>query len=552
MYFAELISMVQKRPFVDEETYEVSCKYQRQLEYSNQLVSFLEFVLLRIQHSNQTFQENSIRMECYMLPFLRLEIINGNLGALNEGLYSSVWLTGQCVIGEGGGCFIKGDEKHTELLICTENDGKTSSPDSVSNTSLDSCSVSKEDNGSEVPFHLLFSHDRCNPDWPRRTLVHSEEIYTSLLECPPRKLVPVGSDFQADIPEWGTQGTKNVTGGSNGSEPLTHFPQASELDLSDHNDDETKLAGICVIPMPEFGPSAYNGDTVGDGRTDCCCRDSGSDRCVRQHIKEAREKLWRILGPESFLELGFCDMGEVVAGRWSLEEEHLFQEVVFSNPASLGKNFWDHLSMVFPNRTKKDIVSYYFNVFVLRRRAEQNICYPMNIDSDDDEWQGSEDSVEEDEDSVVESPVCQDDPFHNEIHEEDSNEYDDNVANAGFNNCENIVVDCDDSIINVPETQRGKLFWDDSRDHYLQDDSCTSSDAGTEPQSTHVKANHGNYCLDGFNSHEFDLEPCDTKVWDIGYLTCPKNEVDFLPTCSMIEEVFGAGAWNYNASDGQG
>lgn len=501
--------MVQKRPFVDEETYEVSCKYQRQLEYSNQLVSFLEFV-----PAEDTTQQPNFS-------------------------------------GEGRGCFIKGDEKHTELLICTENDAKTSSPDSVSNTSLDSSSVSKEDNGSEVPFHLLFSHDHCNPDWPRRTLVHSEEIYTSLLECPPRKLVPVGPDFQADIPEWGTQGTNNVTGGSTGSEPLTHFPQASELDLSDHTDDETKLAGICVIPMPEFGPSVYNGDSVGDGRTDCCCRDSGSDRCVRQHIKEAREKLWRILGPERFLELGFCDMGEVVAGRWSLEEEHLFQEVVFSNPASLGKNFWDHLSMVFPNRTKKDIVSYYFNVFVLRRRAEQNICYPMNIDSDDDEWQGSEDSVEEDEDSVVESPVCQDDPFHNETQEEDSNEYDDNVANAGFNNCENIVVGCDDSIINVPEAQRGKLFWDDSRDHYLQDGSCTSSDAGTEPQSKHVKANHGNYCLDGFNSHEFDLEPCDTKVWDIGYLTCPKNEVDFLPTCSMIEEVFGAGAWNYNASDGK-
>ena len=125
------------------------------------------------------------------------------------------------------------------------------------------------------------------------------------MECPPRKLVPVGPDFQADIPEWGTQGTKNVTGGSNGSEPFSHFPQASELYLSVHNDDETKLAGICVIPMPEFGPSAYNGDTVGDGRTDCCCRDSGSDRCVRQHIKEAREKLWRILGPERYLELGF-------------------------------------------------------------------------------------------------------------------------------------------------------------------------------------------------------------------------------------------------------
>ena len=62
--------------------------------------------------------------------------------------------------------------------------------------------------------------------------------------------------------------------------------------------------------------------------------------------------------------------------------------------------------MVFPSRTKKDIVSYYFNVFMLKVRAEQNRLDPRNIDSDDDEWQGSDDSV-------VESP--REDPGHNEI-----------------------------------------------------------------------------------------------------------------------------------------
>lgn len=101
-----------------------------------------------------------------------------------------------------------------------------------------------------------------------------------------------------------------------------------------------------------------------------------------------------------------------MAEKWSEEDQHLFQEVVFSNPSSAGKNFWDNLSAVYPSRTKKEIVSYYYNVFMLRRRAEQNRCDPLNIDSDDDEWKESDDEFtiseedvisEEDEDSVVDS-----------------------------------------------------------------------------------------------------------------------------------------------------
>lgn len=38
------------------------------------------------------------------------------------------------------------------------------------------------------------------------------------------------------------------------------------------------------------------------------------------------------------------------------------------------------------SRTKHEIVSYYFNVFVLRRRATQNRSLILDIDSDDVEW----------------------------------------------------------------------------------------------------------------------------------------------------------------------
>ncbi|GJU54653.1 homeodomain-like protein [Tanacetum coccineum] len=103
------------------------------------------------------------------------------------------------------------------------------------------------------------------------------------------------------------------------------------------------------------------------------------------------------IGRERFLALGFDNMGEVVSCKWTEEDEQLFHDVVYSNPASLGKNFWDHLEETFPSRTNQEIVSYYFNVFVLQRRAEQNIYDPTNADSDDDEWQGSDTDEEEEE-----------------------------------------------------------------------------------------------------------------------------------------------------------
>lgn len=504
--------MVQKRPFGDE-TYGVSSKHPRQLEYICQL-SALEFVCAK----------------------------------------DTAWKPK--ISGEGEGGFSNRDEKHvdgniTEHPICTEKDSETSFPGCISNTSWASSSTSEEDDESQAQFQLSFSPECYNSYQPRRTLGHPEKKCSSLLECPPRKLVSIGLDFQANLPEWGAKNAR----------------QASELDISDQNDVENKLAGICVIPMPEFGQSANDSDKVGGGRTDCCCEDSGSVRCVRQHIKEARARLCKTIGHERFSELGFSDMGEVVAYKWSREEQQLFHDVVYSNPASWGKNFWDHLSMVFPTRAKKDIVSYYFNVFMLQRRAVQNRCDPMNIDSDDDEWHGSDDSgddddvgtAEEDDDSV-EFLAFQDAHGHNEILENDSYRYDDDSYNYES-------VGCDEGVIDDPKTYSRMFFdnggpeptlqlWDEEGDHDVQDDSCTSDDAGTE-QVTQVNPKNSKCHLGSFSSvsggegDDFVLEHYDTEVWDVGYLTCRKNEVEFLPTCSVIEEVFGAGAWNYTARDGK-
>nr|DAD35004.1 TPA_asm: hypothetical protein HUJ06_005644 [Nelumbo nucifera] len=333
--------------------------------------------------------------------------------------------------------------------------------------------------------------------------------------------------------------------------------------------------GNCVISMPDFEQSVCSSNDFGYGRIDCSCPDRGSIRCVRQHVMEAREKLRETLGQEKFVELGFCDMGEEVASKWTEEDEQLFREVVFSNPASLGKNFWDNLSMVFPYRTKKEIISYYFNVFMLRRRAEQNRVDPMNIDSDNDEWQGSYYDgdeelgiTEEDEDSVVESPVGQDVlGYDQEIHDEDFHEDEDDGDEdeiSEHNDDSDLEADrnCIGEGNEVSEACMGKSLdcgfaiaaklveknpQDGGEDHDVQDESCTSYecqtnsssglvDAGSVLQENKVEIGTSSGGIGGGVENGYVMEPCDARVWDVGYFTGPKKDVEFLSTCNMIEE----------------
>lgn len=406
------------------------------------------------------------------------------------------------------------------------------------------------------------------PERQIRTLAHCEDIYTLLLNHPPRKFVPIGPDHQADVPEWGLQSTKMISNRLDTPEVVAN----SDLE------EEKRMMSVCICPMPDWTTSACIDGKVGSGRTDCNCEDGGSIRCVREHISEAREKLVKTFGRERFLELGFGDMGEQVARRWSEEEEQLFHDMVFSNPVSLGKNFWHNLSVVFPSRTKMEIVSYYFNVFMLRRRAEQNRYDPTNIDSDNDEWQESDDCgdnelevTEEDDDSVVESPVYDvgtgnnhsQEHLHDYVEDAADDTCDENgnieFFNGGMNS---ISQSCPEKFLNNYSSShmvhpQDKIAWDDKGDQDVQDDSCTSSDTGVASLGNQVKSGNDNHCpvtFDGLSSggnHGYVLDHCDAKVWDVGYMTCPKNKFDFLPTCNMIEEVFGEDSWNHKVRDGK-
>ncbi|XP_077211437.1 uncharacterized protein LOC143846766 [Tasmannia lanceolata] len=465
-----------KRPFNGDDSCQLSCKHPRQLDFiSDHLVSFM-------------------------------------------GIYSDIPEKTHPSVGEGEGFMIKSLGKErlvnytiTELSVAGDKGSDISSFGSVSSLSWVTSSSSEEDPRSEPALHISCSPSFLNHDSPSRTLMQSEDIHSPRFECPPQIHVPIGPDYQADIPLWGLHDTKNWE----------------------------KFMGTCIIPRPNVDSSALDDRDVGRGRIDCWCLDCSSVRCVRQHVIEAREKLKGMLGQERFMELGFCNMGEDVAGKWSEEEERLFHEIVFSNPESLGQNFWDLLSLAFPSKTKKDLVSYYFNVFMLRRRAEQNRSDPINVDSDDDECNGDAHEDYHDDDDISESQTNKKPssgrPF-NSSHP---------IAQLmGNNNRRNGLVahDIQDDSCSSDENEHS------GSDSYGPADVAATHESRIKTDHKHLNNEFRNYSLGGVVDHGYILEPCDAKFWDARFLTTGPLEDVFLPTWNVIQEVFGEEAWNNNGS----
>lgn len=395
----------------------------------------------------------------------------------------------------------------------------------------------------EGRFQASYAPEYVSSNHPPPAFSRRDDIYSLLLRHPPQKPVPIGSDYQADLSPWSQQ------------DAMTNS------DIIAGDEDDIKFAGTCVIPLPDSDVYDNYDGKVGAGRAGCSCLDEGSVRCVRQHIIEARDMLRRELGDEGFVESGCQDMGEQVAENWSDEEEQLFHEVVFSNPSSRGRNFWNSLSFRFPSRTRREIISYYFNVYMLQNRAGQNRCDPVNIDSDNDEWQASD---EEEEDSIVES--LEHGVGHGcDRNMEEINEVDEEIAEETCEGDEHVTLKvgefvsdtaeaCSKEWIDSPTSHLRNKSWDDTGD---QDDSCTSFDSlpATAPD-TQLKRENGDRLPNSLHSlngggghHDYVLDTCDTKFWDAGYIACPKTEFDLLPTCSMIEEVFGDGSWNCEADE---
>ncbi|XP_062210329.1 uncharacterized protein LOC133911890 isoform X2 [Phragmites australis] len=415
-------------------------------------------------------------------------------------------------------------------------------------------SEESEDEGVDSPVHFSLAHTCVEDDlWPA-------SFHQSAGLCPTRKPVPIGPNHQAELPECRPSGTKSS---SFGDKVVVSAPSYMS-DGRNEEDESDKWIRNCVMPMPGTDALSLMRKHV-YCKEDCDCVDEDSINCVRKHVREAREKLKGALGADTFKELGFYDMGEEIASRWTEEEEHLFQEVVSSNPASLRRNFWYELPLAFPCKSSKELVSYYFNVFMLRKRAEQNRFDPMNIDSDDDEYQVGGDgefAIKEraDEYLPTESLTDQDDGACNQV-PPGGNFYEDSDEEDELDNANG---DKHDGVQGGGMLSEGlpvMPFMDHNQQAFkldadAQDDSCTSFEAhqiGVEDGTPTDIAEDHHYRNDGFGGvgeHGFFGDHCDTKVWEIGF-TSGWEKDEFLSTNNVIEEVFGKGSWE-NGSDAAG
>lgn len=408
-------------------------------------------------------------------------------------------------------------------------------------------SEESEDEGVDSPVHFSLAHTYVEDYIRSASYYQREDIYSSVGLCTTRKTVPIGPNYQAELPECAS-GKKSTVDDYADVSSSSHLCDGSEVESDD------KWIRNCVVPMPGSVELSSVLNPV-CCKEDCSCIDIGSIECVRKHVKEGRGRLMSALGPNTFKELGFFDIGEEVALRWTEEEEHLFQDVVSLNPASLGRNFWDELLLAFPFKTSKELVSYYFNVFMLRKRAEQNRFDPMNVDSDNDEWEGSDDEFaateKGDDDLLLESLTDQDDgacnqvPLEGNLHEESSEE--DEFDRSSVERQENYCKEGDAMVSRLPvlsfmdHNQETTMFDADA-----QDDSCTSFEAHHVgvADGTHTDIAEDHYGDDGFGGvedHGYFGSHCDPKAWDIGFTSVWEKD-EFLSTNNVIEEVFGKGS----------
>ncbi|XP_058732036.1 AT-rich interactive domain-containing protein 2-like [Vicia villosa] len=173
--------------------------------------------------------------------------------------------------------------------------------------------------------------------------------------------VPIGSHFQVEVPEW--------TGVASESDP--------------------KWLGTQVWPVKDDSKPTTETDLVGRGRRGkCSCNVRGSVDCVRFHIAGNRMKLKHELRSVFYL-WGFDRMGEGVSLQWTAEEEKKFKDLMRLNIPSDNKDywidFWNNTSEEFQMKTRKDLVNYYLNVYLVQQRSYQNRVTPKTADSDDGE-----------------------------------------------------------------------------------------------------------------------------------------------------------------------
>ncbi|XP_010477844.1 PREDICTED: uncharacterized protein LOC104756885 [Camelina sativa] len=478
-----------KRPFEDEKFHELPLKHSRQLGYADK---------------STQFEEVGPRHAVFQKPV--------------------------AMVNEGNLCKSQGCESSNGDMFDEESNFVYPSHDMDDTLSW----VTNGCGGREATYSP-HSGKYFELDVPPRVFAPVATFYSFLMDQPARKQVPVGPGFQAEIPEWEGSQTGCI-------EPTGMSVQNHIIERADGQ----KLCGTCVVPMPALNTSAHMDDIVGKGRKFCVCQDRGSVRCVCQHIQEAREELVKTFGIERFKDLGLCDMGEEVAWNWSDEDAQLFHEVVYSNPVTSGRNFWKHLEAAFCSRTQKEIVSFYFNVFVLRRRAIQNRTFILDIDSDDDEWHGcyggSSGARYDEEDSAIESP------FHQGTEKVYPLQHEEGEEDASNSSKDDAYVDTRESGTGLYDehTMNSKVKYTDiisgnNVERFNgEDDLCISFELAHDAVNCAKK--------DETVPGEHQKSTDDAKVRDSTKCTdVLRNGRNLQPTQSIMEEILGHGSWENKA-----
>lgn len=216
----------------------------------------------------------------------------------------------------------------------------------------------------------VYSSNSSNLEEPKQTDHQTPRRSIRLLkfigDYLPRMAIPVGPFFQANVPDWtGPSDQGNLCG-------------------RDGDSESSRWLGTQIWPVrgesTETSPK-----TIGKGRPDSCfCASPGSADCVKLHVHEKSLLLQSDLGP-AFMDWKFDEMGEAVSKSWSLKEQKTFQSLMKSNPLSNEVKFWKHAFKCFPNKCRKSIVSYYFNVFLPRHISLQTRSSLKQVDTDEDE-----------------------------------------------------------------------------------------------------------------------------------------------------------------------
>ncbi|CAA3006258.1 Hypothetical predicted protein [Olea europaea subsp. europaea] len=233
-------------------------------------------------------------------------------------------------------------QRGSERLRCSER--LLSAKDSFKKARIGSESLSSDSRSSEYP-----------ADKHSDSMVYSVALWGNY-QC--RKRIPLGPLFQANIPEF--------TGKTN------------EIDST--------WLGTRIWPLEKCENKGVliERDRIGKGRQDSCgCEFPGSVECVKFHVSQKSSRL-KLELCSAFEGWKFDSMGEKVAICWTKEEQNRFQDMLKLNPLSQDKYFWDELLKLLPRKDKEALLSYYFNVFLLRRRGYQNRISPSNVDSDEE------------------------------------------------------------------------------------------------------------------------------------------------------------------------